>query len=100
MGQTANLKAGAPYPLGAPGDFTCGGNAAQAKCMFPFEYAGKTHHTCTHDGHTQDWCVAGVGGTTGLRFGNCACSGGAVMDGHMYVCVHAWMDARGGCMYV
>ena len=94
LGPTENLKSGAPYPLGAPGDVTCGGNANKARCEFPFEYAGKTYHTCTTAGHSQQWCVAGTGAATGLRFGNCDCPG---MRGHssLYLGVYIGGGGRG-----
>ena len=75
VGLTKNLKAGDPYPRGAPGDISCGGNAYGSTCLFPFELAGKTYNTCTRDGYGRDWCRAGVGTTTGLRFGHCDCPG-------------------------
>jgi hypothetical protein len=49
---------------------TCGGTAADgASCVFPFQWGGNEHHTCTEEDHDQPWCYT----TDGGRWGNCNC---------------------------
>ena len=45
-----------------------GYGANGAKCMFPFEYNGKTYNSCTKDDEIALWCKTDDGGNWGYCY--------------------------------
>ncbi|XP_037540132.1 matrix metalloproteinase-9 [Nematolebias whitei] len=64
--------------------YTFGGNADEAKCVFPFTFLGKEYDSCTTDGRNDGyrWCATTSNFDTDKKYGFCPSRDTAVIGGN------------------
>ena len=64
---------------------TCGGTAANAPCVLPFTYKGKTYNSCTTVDSSEAWCA--TESVYKSKWGYCDCHKGAYLLSYIGGCV-------------